>query len=106
CWQALLKASFGRMEPRVCREHGLLPLPAGERGGVRGLRSRGWFPLTPTLSPQGRGSPAGPQMEAVLITKVWIEMNGTCSSRHFVECHFAIESTRRVRVVRSGVCHR
>src|SRR5262245_953783 len=35
-------------EPRDC---GLLPLPAGERGGVRGLRSRGWFPLTPTLSP-------------------------------------------------------
>src|SRR5258705_3823531 len=23
----------------ACREHGLLPLPAGERGGVRGLRT-------------------------------------------------------------------
>src|SRR5262245_47354136 len=29
-----------------------------ERGGVRGLRSRGWFPFTPALSPLGRGSPA------------------------------------------------
>src|SRR5262245_40543539 len=72
------KASFGRMEPRVCREHGLLPLPAGERGGVRGFTIEVLVPLTPTLSPLGRGSPAVPQIEAVLITKVWIEMNGTC----------------------------
>ena len=34
------------------------------------------------LSPPGRGSPAVSQIEAVLITKVWIEMNGTCSSDH------------------------
>jgi hypothetical protein len=31
-------------------------------------------------APQGRGSPAVPQIEAAPITKVWIEMNGSCSS--------------------------
>jgi hypothetical protein len=48
----------------------LLPLPGGERGGVRGLRSRGWFPLTPALSPMGRGSPAVPRLKFVLTISV------------------------------------
>src|SRR5215510_111379 len=38
------------------------------------------FPLTPTLSPLGRGSPAVPEIEFVLITKVCVDMNGTCFS--------------------------
>src|SRR5215813_13316661 len=90
-----------RLKARPSREHGLLPLPAGERGGVRGLRSRGWFPLTPTLSPLGRGSPAVPQIEAVLITKVWIEMNGTCSS-----CGLAARKTHRHLSACSSKTHR
>src|SRR5215813_9604930 len=48
-----LKASFGRMEPRVCREHGLLPLPAGERGGVRGFTIEGLGPPHPHPLPAG-----------------------------------------------------
>src|SRR4051794_31374899 len=49
-----------------------------ERGGVRGYKlSRVRCPLTPTLSPLGRGSPAVPQIESVLITKACAEMNGT-----------------------------
>src|SRR6476620_8012173 len=37
--------------------HGRLPLPAGERGGVRGLRSRDWLPLTPPSPRWGEGVP-------------------------------------------------
>jgi hypothetical protein len=61
-----------RIKARPSVKRGLLPLPAGERGGVRGLRSRGWFPLTPNLSPLGRGSPAVPQWKAVPITKAYV----------------------------------
>src|SRR5262245_11227719 len=40
-----------------------------ERGGVRGYKlSRDPNPLTPTLSPAGRGSPAVPRGESVLNT--------------------------------------
>src|SRR5262245_37627890 len=34
---------------------GLLPLPIGERGGVRGLRSRGWSPSPPPSPRWGEG---------------------------------------------------
>jgi len=41
-----------------------------ERGGVRGYElSIGPNPLTPTLSPLGRGSPAVPCIESVLTNK-------------------------------------
>src|SRR5262249_5487939 len=43
-------------------------LSGRERGGVRGYKlSTGPTPLTPTLSPAGRGSPAMPWWESVLI---------------------------------------
>src|SRR5262249_32367042 len=54
---ALLKASSGRMEPRVCREHGLLPLPAGERGGARGFTIEGLGPPHPPPLPAGERDP-------------------------------------------------
>src|SRR5262245_30585458 len=48
-----------------------------ERGGVMGYKlSRGMYPLTPTLSPAGRGSPAVPRWEAVLTTPLRDRTNG------------------------------
>jgi hypothetical protein len=58
------------MSYRARGKLGLLPLPNGERGGVRGLRSRGWSPLTPALSPLGRGSSAVPRVKFVLTVSV------------------------------------
>src|SRR3954447_3674771 len=60
------------------------PLSRRGRGGVRGYKlPRVRSPLTPP-SPcwglLGRGSPAVPQIESVLITKACVEMNGTCFS--------------------------
>jgi hypothetical protein len=69
------------MEPRVCREHGLFPLPAGKRGGVRGFTIEGLGPPHPQPSPRWERQSCVPQIEAVPITKVWNEMNGACSSR-------------------------
>jgi hypothetical protein len=67
------------MESLASRKHGLLPLPAVGR-----------FPLTPPLpvgDPLGRGSLAAPQIEFVLITKVCVDMNGTCfRKRHGPLC--------------------
>jgi hypothetical protein len=63
------------MESRACREHGRLPLSKGEGWG-EGLQTIGRLvPLTPTLSPLGRGSPALPQIESVLIMKACVDMN-------------------------------
>jgi hypothetical protein len=78
-----------RLKARLSRKLGLLPLPSRsrlfptsatqkvpnsgktefglERGGVRGYKlSRGSNPLTPALSPMGRGSPAVPRQESLL----------------------------------------
>src|SRR5256885_13575454 len=44
-----------------------------ERGGVRGYKlSIDPNPLTPTLSPAGRGSPAVPRSDSVLSSKVCV----------------------------------
>jgi hypothetical protein len=48
----------------------LLPLPEGERGGVRGVTIERFVPLTPALSPMGRGSPAVPRLKFVLTISV------------------------------------
>jgi hypothetical protein len=62
------------LKARASRECGRLPLPAGERGGVRGLRTnKSCSALTPALSPLGRGSPAVPRLESVLMTEVCIK---------------------------------
>src|SRR5882672_4256124 len=65
-WAARLRAAVEApgVRARANRDCGLLPLPNGERGGVRGLRSKVWSPLTPALSPLGRGSPAVPRSQA------------------------------------------
>ena len=49
---------------------------------MRGLRTieRDLNPLTPTLSPMGRGSPAVPQLESVLTGKVCVNKIGMCAS--------------------------
>src|SRR5215510_7872885 len=52
-----------------------------ERGGVRGYKlSIGLNPLTPTLSPMGRGSPAVPWFESVFNNKVCIDKSISTSS--------------------------
>ncbi len=64
-----------RYEAEASRGCGLLPLPKGE-GGVRGYKlSIDPNPLTPTLSPAGRGSPAVPQSNAALITQACVNPN-------------------------------
>src|SRR5437868_5618455 len=79
------------MEPNAvanCEEsgHGQATVAAGslsrrERGGVRGYKlSIGPRPLTPTLSPQGRGSPAVPRLEAVFTNRVSVKKNQASSS--------------------------
>src|SRR5262249_49694622 len=65
------KGVEGTGEPR------LRPAPSPRRGegwGEGVTTSRGWFPLPPTLSPMGRGSPAVPPSHSVL-TKVCIDKN-------------------------------
>src|SRR6267142_682427 len=63
------------------RRHGQAAVAAGslsrrERGGVRGYKlSIGPNPLTPPLSPAGRGSPAVPRSNSVLINKVCVKQN-------------------------------
>ena len=74
-------ANLGRMESRASRKHGLLPLPAGERGGVRGLRTiDGAVPPHPRPLPVGERESRRAGIESVLITKVCVDMNGTCFS--------------------------
>src|SRR3954453_9625580 len=46
--------------PRPSHDCGLLPLPKGEGWGEGLQRPKDRCPLTPTLSPIGRGSPAVP----------------------------------------------
>src|SRR5262245_27932945 len=66
----------GAVVNRVNSRHGRAAIAAGslsrrERGGVRGYKlSIGPSPLTPPLSPAGRGSPAVPRSNSVLINKV------------------------------------
>jgi hypothetical protein len=64
-----------RIKARQSHGCGRLPLPVGERGGVRGLRSKGRFPLTATLSPMGRGSPAVPRLESVPTRELGVDSN-------------------------------
>src|SRR5580692_5578896 len=45
-----------KVKTRAAGQLHLLPLPRGERAGVRGLGPLRRNPLTPTLSPPGRGS--------------------------------------------------
>jgi hypothetical protein len=59
---------------RASREHGLLPLPKGEGWG-EGLQTIDQSdPLTPTLSPLGRGSPAVPWSKSVLDTRLCVNV--------------------------------
>src|SRR5215510_10401233 len=52
-----------------------------ERGGVRGYKlSRVPNPLTPTLSPAGRGSPAVPRLQALLTNRVCVKESRVSSS--------------------------
>src|SRR5262245_52840294 len=77
----IVRANLGRMESRASRKHGLLPLPAGERGGVRGLRTiDGAVPPHPRPLPVGERESRRAGIESVLITKVCVDMNGTCFS--------------------------
>src|SRR5262245_6272428 len=73
---AIQEYSVLEIEHGRSRECGLLPLPAGERGEVRELRSRGWFPLT-AFSPMGRGSPAVLRLNSVLTNDACVEKIGT-----------------------------
>src|SRR5499426_3452447 len=57
-------SDFGRL---MSRPNSGKPEFGWERGGVRGYKlSMGPIPLTPTLSPAGRGSPAVPRSKSVL----------------------------------------
>ena len=58
-----MKAAVAGLSDRA----GELPLPGGERVGVRGFRRRGPSPLTPALSPLGRGS-----SERLLIAMIFV----------------------------------
>src|SRR6476660_10277887 len=67
-------SDFGRL---MSRPNSGKPEFGWERGGVRGYKlSIGPNPLTPTLSPAGRGSRAVPWWESVHIAKV--EHDGAC----------------------------
>src|SRR5262245_19007677 len=64
-------SDFGRL---MSRPNSGKPEFGWERGGVRGYKLPiGPNPLTPTLSPAGRGSPAVPQSNSVLINKVRVK---------------------------------
>jgi NitT/TauT family transport system substrate-binding protein len=63
-----------------------------ERGGVRGYNlSRDPNPLTPTLSPTGRGSPAVPQWTAVLTRRVCTALIALAATASFTPATAAEE---------------
>src|SRR5262247_4055079 len=73
-------SDFGRL---MSRPNSGKPEFGWERGGVRGYRlSIGPIPLTPTLSPAGRGSPAVPRSESVLTNKLCLKTESRLHGHH------------------------
>jgi hypothetical protein len=67
-----------QIKARPSGKRGLLPLPKGEGWGEELQTIERSNPLTPSLSPMGRGSPAGPCLKSALTRKLGVESTWGC----------------------------